>query len=548
MFDLLRCARTCKDFREYFDHKGWLKLLEKLVFKYDLEYFPDNISWPKMIERYDKIDRSIRNGYAVVNCIATPARAEENIADSIGVISFNDDYAVLNWTVTEGLGSGSFDVVTHSGVVDLSRRTLVQTRNGPKATRVVGSKLGIQEFNSYYGGDAFDYAHGMILKEFDDCGEVDEASDVKLAPNTKARGIVTNKDPSMRHIVAIVSPIIKSESLVDRADLEIVIYDTKAAVELTKIVLVDASEAQLYSKPYNVVLKGNLVYYSENIHPVSESTLHVIDWTNHNVRKKIILPGTWSDIHCVHKSFVFGTTSRDWNNRYIFAYDLSTGKYLERKKSMHHFSTDFAVLCGYLVYKEESVLYFIDYRGDTLDIVSSLALGEGPNAGIMMRVDGSLINSRLRGSVQIVDFENTCDIIEVMVMTSNGGQMSQEVMSFQAHELPEKLKAIFGQDFMSRYYRIKANERCGIIYRRKQKGDKLPLSQKYLRHKVQYNSPYFYHKTQVNGNTIFDFQVHSPNFTESGFCGTVAFFYEQWDGTRFKLSKPNDWKKVLLKD
>lgn len=120
----------------------------------------------------------------------------------------------------------------------------------------------------------------------------------------------------------------------DRADLEIVIYDTKAAVELTKIVLVDASEAQLYSKPYNVVLKGNLVYYSENIHPVSESTLHVIDWTNHNVRKKIILPGTWSDIHCVHKSFVFGTTSRDWNNRYIFAYDLSTGKYLERKKSM----------------------------------------------------------------------------------------------------------------------------------------------------------------------------------------------------------------------
>jgi glutamine synthetase len=31
-------------------------------------------------------------------------------------------------------------------------------------------------------------------------------------------------------------------------------------------------------------------------------------------------------------------------------------------------------------------------------------------------------------------------------------------MSFQAHELPEKMKAIFGQDFMSRYYRIKANE------------------------------------------------------------------------------------------
>lgn len=26
MFDLLRCARTCKDFREYFDHKGWLKV------------------------------------------------------------------------------------------------------------------------------------------------------------------------------------------------------------------------------------------------------------------------------------------------------------------------------------------------------------------------------------------------------------------------------------------------------------------------------------------------------------------------------------------
>ena len=41
----------------------------------------------------------------------------------------------------------------------------------------------------------------------------------------------------------------------------------------------------------------------------------------------------------------------------------------------------------------------------------------------IQRLDGSLIYSRLRGSVQIVDFENTCDIIEVMVMTSTGGQM-----------------------------------------------------------------------------------------------------------------------------
>lgn len=79
VFDLLRFARTCKDFRQYLNKKGWLEVinhilfdlsnisnfmqsLEKLVFKYDLEYLPEKISWLKVAARYEKIDHSIRNG------------------------------------------------------------------------------------------------------------------------------------------------------------------------------------------------------------------------------------------------------------------------------------------------------------------------------------------------------------------------------------------------------------------------------------------------------------------------------------------------------
>ncbi len=101
---------------------------------------------------------------------------------------------------------------------------------------------------------------------------------------------------------------------------------------MTRVLLIDASEAQVYYKPVAVVFKGNKLYYSENIHPVAETTLHIIDWTKNNEHKKITLPGTWSDVYGVHKSTVYGMTAKQWNDRYIFTYDTDTGKYLEMKK------------------------------------------------------------------------------------------------------------------------------------------------------------------------------------------------------------------------
>ncbi len=84
----------------------------------------------------------------------------------------------------------------------------------------------------------------------------------------------------------------------------------------------------------SVVFKGSKIYYSENIHPVAETTLHIVDWTKNNEHKKITLPGTWSDIYGVHKSLVYGTTAADWNDRSIFVYDVNTGRYLQRKKTV----------------------------------------------------------------------------------------------------------------------------------------------------------------------------------------------------------------------
>lgn len=91
--------------------------------------------------------------------------------------------------------------------------------------------------------------------------------------------------------------------------------------------------------------------------------------------------------------------------------------------------------------------------------------------------------------------------------------------------------------------------RCGIIFRRQHAStdDRLELSQRYFRHKAQYNTPYFYHHTQTNEDRNPEFPVEMPRYTESGLWGTVVFFYEAWDGTRFKLAKPRDWEEILLK-
>jgi hypothetical protein len=151
---------------------------------------------------------------------------------------------------------------------------------------------------------------------------------------------------------------------------------------------------------------------------------------------------------------------------------------------------------------------------------------------------------------------------------------SQTPMTIKAFELVSRARSLLGtHEFVSRYFKMNSERRyenffsCdisfmneteyrayltrfGIIYNKNQGKGRPRLELAYLKRatqkKPEYNTPFMYHKMMFNSadkeQERIVWAVPGP---AQEFYGSVIIFYEEWTGTRWRLSKPSNWTTSL---
>jgi hypothetical protein len=299
-----------------------------------------------------------------------------------------------------------------------------------------------------------------------------------------------------------------------------------------------------------VLLHGDFVYALQ-VHNV----LRVYNWTSEIAegdRIKIPLTAQFTTLFGAHKSLVFGFSCETQysNSGWPWLFDLN-------KKTMQlYVSADpmrqvnnMMVHCGVLVVLTGQFMHFLDYRSDPtkLSLISTLQLDEVYRTTLQPMKDGQLFVSGYNSGAKLIDFEHANDECEILFVTSTGWTQKSTQIQIKAFELVSQAKTLLRtHEFVSRYFKKKSTRRYGIIYLMTQNkgGGQLVLSNPVsITHKSpEYNTPYMYYKMMHNSADKEARIVWAIPMAVKEFYGSAIIFYEEWTGTRWKLSKPKNWK------
>jgi hypothetical protein len=342
----------------------------------------------------------------------------------------------------------------------------------------------------------------------------------------------------------------------------------------------DLYKQNYFIHKHDVLFRGNIVYVLD-----SADVLNVFDLRGESdvpdrIQMDISSPGNECTLLGAHKSIVFGSVmNHQAAATFVWLWDTKASHLkMYRLNDFFHISS-MIVHCGVLVVTASQATYFFDYRSDPKGLIlhSALQFGEWYHPRIEAMKDGKLFVTADMSGVSLIDFEHASDACEILFVEKIGKKQKSTPMTIKAFELISHAKDLLGtHELVSRYFKMNSEQRFGIIYLNEQinssedLGSKKTLVQKatllisrakdfltsaikgsnqlhlanmeeMTMNKLEYCSPYMYHNMVLGSSTL------EPSFTlpylrsVNEFYGSVIIFYEEWTGTRWKLSKPSSW-------
>jgi hypothetical protein len=505
------------------------------VREFDLEFIDENSNWIQLAAKYGAIGRNIRRARVLVHALAVNMIRSDRLYTGESYIK-DDERIIVNWLRTYGRGSGAMDFSDHSAILNVHTRKEEQSFKLDKKRSLVtiGNRFAELDWEGY-----------NIRPDFTNIAFKSDGHFEQTIPTTQmVRTILSNPDPNKKHIVLIAD---SGPQRNWRDCLVLKIYD------MNEQRIVNTFSIKNFSQESSVFYEVQAFLHGDFIYALQVSTLHVLNWTSgvtegdqieipFHQPKKVSLLGA-------HKSLVFGFCTG-----FVWLFDV-------KKKTLQQYEcadfkqrvTNMTVNCGVLVAVAGQFMHFMDYRSDPtqLTLISTLQLDEVYRTSLQPMKDGKLFMSGYNSGAKLIDFEHVNDECEILFVRASESEQKSTPMTIKAFELVSRARSLLGtHEFVSRYFKMNSERRFGIIYNKNQDKGRPRLELAYLKRatqkKPEYNTPFMYHKMMFNSaykeQERIVWAVPGP---AQEFYGSVIIFYEEWTGTRWRLSKPSNWTTSL---